>query len=994
MTTEAYVIPTLHPAGLMRTGRPLTDVIRYDIAKAVRTSLWDHQQQEQFCIVLPTNPSGLAEVVRSAAGWMQRWKSLRCPVAVDVETSSISFWSCRLYSIALCGEDGNNCGVAFTLRDFITLPADAQQYLEYHLSELLRDPAIPKTYHNAPFDKSVLTRKGFEINGQVWDTQGLHHLVQPDIYHDLGWVGHTYLDVEPWKLDHHGKKMAFSRDVTELLVYNAKDAINTAKLRQPLLNEIYAKSMNQTLVSWQMAFSDLACRMELAGIPINQSMRQQIGAGLLGEIQAHLHEMRVILNWPDFDPNKPTHAREAIYGKKYRGLHPTQYTEKTQEPSTSYHAYIDHLEDPFIQHFTKYVEKRAIYSTQYLDPGGTTFKGEVSDKGGAYARAIYPDGRLHCKWNPTGQRGSRFSSEPNCLDAETEVLTREGWLFFPDAVSRWRSVKFAQYNPESEKITFRDAEAGHHYKGRELLLAEGQQVSICGTRDHRMLLREYNPNKHSREASVVPLESLPQHKRFVHAGSYAFGKTEINVSLLQLSAACQADGSWGHGGVNFDFKHEWKYRRLRALLDLCGATYGFTERPDRTKHRWRVRMQTRCPVTLQILGLIGPERAWGPWVLDLTRACAEALLDEALIWDAHTTGRRRFYYSSVKANADWIQTLAVLLGKRASMLWSGTSWRVSVSDDKAFSSARVEPLAIPGAHDVYCVSVPSGYIITRRRGKVLITGNCQNIPQYPVNHRVYMEAPEGRMIVGSDKDQLELRLIAVRAGVEELLTEMRKPDGDPHTLAAINVHGAKFLDMAPAMRKLVRDMIKNVVYAAVYMAGVLTVWHTIRERKQLPPEMRAACTKGEVSKIMRTYFGRYTQIPEWHQGNYARVEQYGFLEIPPLGRRRYFPVQPAPFNEVANWPIQTVGSDIVGMEMVQIDHELRRKFRDCWVILHGHDAVYVECYERDAEAVAQTIDSIFGGTRVDGPAGPVWLTGKAKIAKSLAMKPNLRRKAA
>jgi len=1000
VTTEAYVIPTLHPAGLMRTGRPLTDVIRYDIAKAIKTSLWGHAQEEKLCVVLPSNPSGMAEAVHAAAGWMQRWKSLRCPVAVDVETSSISFWSCKLYSIALCGEDGNNCGVSWTLGDFITLPSDAQWYLDYHLRSILGDPAIPKTYHNAPFDKSVLTRKGFEIAGQTWDTQGLHHLVQPDIYHDLGWVGHTYLDVEPWKLNHEGKKMAFSRDVTELLVYNAKDAINTAKLRQPLLDEIYSKSMSSTLVSWQMAFSDLACRMELAGVPINQPLRRQIGQNLLSEIQGHLQSMRTMLNWPDFNPNKPTHAREAIYGRKYCGISPTQYTEKNNDPSTSYHAFIDHLEHPFILHFTKYIEKRSIYSTQYLDPGGTTFKGEISDRGGAYAQAIYPDGRLHCKWN--------------CYDGETEVLTSRGFVPFPYAVAHIEELEFAQYNPGTELICFTAASNPVAGLSDELLDIESEQVSLGVTADHRLLLRERPGRK--RRVSVVSAGDLEYNRRWVHAGRHEFkSKCEWSEDEARLLVAVQADGSWSSGGWRFNFNKQSKLRRLKSILDSLSLRYSERDLGPRSPPGYTCRYSVRinsCNLARKIFEAISEKRLWGPWLLRLSLAAVEAIVAELGHWDGSIECERIRYNTTVESNAMWVQVLACLTGKRAHVRpheWQGGSgWRVNISR-RIFSAVKpdVTPHKRSGTHAVYCVSVPTSFIIVRRRGKIVICGNStgqkgsrfssepnlQNVPQYPVSHRVYMEAPPGRIIVGADKDQLELRLIAVRAGVEELLTEMRKPDGDPHTLAAINAHGAKFLTMPLEMRRLVRNMIKNVVYASIYMAGVRTVWHTIRERKQLPAEMRAACTLAEVSKICRSYFGRYTQIPEWHQNNYSRVEQCGYLEIPPLGRRRYFPVQPAPFKEIANWPIQTVGSDIVGMEMVQIDYELRRRFKDAFVILHGHDAVYTECYERDAEAVAQLIDSIFGKTYIDGPAGPVYLTSRAKIAKNLSMKPNLRKAA-
>jgi DNA polymerase I-like protein with 3'-5' exonuclease and polymerase domains len=95
-------------------------------------------------------------------------------------------------------------------------------------------------------------------------------------------------------------------------------------------------------------------------------------------------------------------------------------------------------------------------------------------------------------------------------------------------------------------------------------------------------------------------------------------------------------------------------------------------------------------------------------------------------------------------------------------------------------------------------------------------------------------------------------------------------------------------------------------------------------------------------------------------------------------------VQPPPYTEVANWPIQCLGSDIVGKEMVDIDEELKRQhFKDAHIILHGHDAVYIECRENDAEAICVIVDRLFGHSVVDGPAGPVILTSKAKIGRNL-----------
>jgi DNA polymerase I-like protein with 3'-5' exonuclease and polymerase domains len=253
-----------------------------------------------------------------------------------------------------------------------------------------------------------------------------------------------------------------------------------------------------------------------------------------------------------------------------------------------------------------------------------------------------------------------------------------------------------------------------------------------------------------------------------------------------------------------------------------------------------------------------------------------------------------------------------------------------------------------------------------------------------VKDRAFFTAPDGRVIVGSDKDQLELRLAAVLAGVREILEEVAKPDGDPHRLAAVNIYGKAFFEKTAVEQKRLRDAVKTTVYASLYRAGVKTVHKSIRKKKFLDTATRAALTLRVVGHIYHSYFGKYVEIPIWHDKNVALAESQGYLEIPPLGRRRYFPVQPVPFTEVANWPIQTCGSDIVGMQMIEIQDELDRRFHgDASMILHGHDALYIECAERHAEETKKVVDAIFGHYVLEGPAGKVDLTAQAKIGRSL-----------
>jgi DNA polymerase I-like protein with 3'-5' exonuclease and polymerase domains len=388
----------------------MSDVISADLRKAVRLAEHGPTQIENIVVAHPSSPVGAAKAVELALGWMQRWIDLKVPVAVDVETSSVDFQDCKLYSIALSGDDGYNTAVTFTLCDVNTLSWQHEASLVRKMRELLLDPDVPTIYHNAPFDYAVLTRKGYPIGGPILDTQAYAHIIQPDIPKDLGWVGHQWLDVEPWKLDHEGRKMAQTTDVIELLVYNAKDALNTMKLRSPLHNEVLARGMSAEVIQYQMAYSRLAARMELYGVPLDYDLWRKRCAEYKQKADVHLHEVRDYLNWPDFNPKSRNHAMEALFeqprgGHNNLGLTPTEFTPSTQEPSTSYKAIIDHLEHPLVRAFVNYVDKRGAWASRY--------RTEAEGKPSGYAKAIYDDGRIHAKWNPTGQKGTRFSSSPN-----------------------------------------------------------------------------------------------------------------------------------------------------------------------------------------------------------------------------------------------------------------------------------------------------------------------------------------------------------------------------------------------------------------------------------------------------------------------------------------------------------------------------------------------------------------------------------------------------
>jgi DNA polymerase I-like protein with 3'-5' exonuclease and polymerase domains len=1004
----AYIIPCLHPAHLAR-GAPVTELITRDLHKAVRVSQQGPTNRENLVVAHPAVPPSIEACVRTAAAWLERWYHLRCPVAVDVETSSVDFMACKLWSISLAGCDGHDTAIAYTLRDMRTLPPEAQAVLDRWVAAILEHPEISKVYHNAPFDYAVLRQKHFKIEGPLWDTLALHHLHQPDIPHDLGGVGHTYLDVEPWKLDHDGQKQAYTHDLLELLFYNAKDALNTAKLYQILKGEL-EPWCSAELQQYQMAAAQLAASMETYGIPVNMELRARRAAEIQAKLDDGLAWLRHYLNWPDFNPDAHTHVSRALYSNpnpahNFVGLTPTAFTD-TGLPSTSYKDIIDHLEHPWVRRFVDWKEARTTWSTIYKDKSYDE-DGNPLGKAGALARAIYADSRAHIKWNPCGQKGSRWSSSPNCYDAETEVLTQRGWVAWPDV----ESTDFLGQIDEGGICSLVKPEALQSFEAPKYLVHfHNRTVDHLVTLEHRERVQvqrlrngRYIPTEEETLAGALAC-SIPKGAAFAQtARGYATGTERVHPARIAVLCACQADGwrrAYGKGEAwAFYLTKKRKVKRLTKALEVLGTAASWYATPLNRKADGRkpqVAIYLRdCELKTWIDARLGASKEFGPWLLQWDEKSLRAFAREATQWDGRSA-RTSEYSSTSQACADWVQIAGVLSGTQTGHV---RAWRGSQSKKDCYTvsqgqrdgragvrATRPKTVASRAGQRVYCATVPSGWLLTRRNGKVLVSGNSQNIQKgdgsWDQNHRIIFEAPEGRVIIGADKDQLELRLMACRAGVRELLEEMRKPDADPHTLAAANVYGDNFFQKPKQERKDLRNGVKNVVYASIYMAGWHTVWRTVRGKKFIPPRLRALLTKQNVRHIHTSYFGQYVEIPAYHKANEALVMNQGYIEIPPFGRRRPFPLLPPPMTELANWPIQTEGSDHVLREMVLIQDELNRRTKgDAHIIIHGHDAIYIECSTMHAEWVKQTVDRIFGCTRIEGPAGYVDLTAEADIGK-------------
>jgi DNA polymerase I len=199
-------------------------------------------------------------------------------------------------------------------------------------------------------------------------------------------------------------------------------------------------------------------------------------------------------------------------------------------------------------------------------------------------------------------------------------------------------------------------------------------------------------------------------------------------------------------------------------------------------------------------------------------------------------------------------------------------------------------------------------------------------------------AGKGRTLVSFDVSQMEMRIAAYLSADPDF---MRVCEGDVHSGNAAKVFPAIFAKgwlegeakKDPKRGKPYRDIAKNLGFAIAYGAEAEKVFITLR-RKGFPT------TFNQVSVILSNLRNAYRTYYRWVDANLARVKRDGYMRTALLGRIRWLGWYPKP-TEVANFPIQSCGADIVNKRSIEMLPYAAKL--DAPLVLQVHDALYLDC---------------------------------------------------
>lgn len=232
-----------------------------------------------------------------------------------------------------------------------------------------------------------------------------------------------------------------------------------------------------------------------------------------------------------------------------------------------------------------------------------------------------------------------------------------------------------------------------------------------------------------------------------------------------------------------------------------------------------------------------------------------------------------------------------------------------------------------------------------------------NLMQVPQEIRYMYRAAPGYMLVHLDKEQLELQTMSYVSGDSVLRKNL--DTGDVYTQDAIQIYGLDPLDKEGkpltkhTIRKAARQGAKIGHLGFQYGAGTKTLFAQFLADYRNVKYGHVAVTHKRLKEI---YCGT---VAYWAEEQ-KRVAKCGYSESRIMRRRRTYPREP-PITEVANYPIQATAADVMNIESINLWKALKKHVPSARIIAQLHDALDVECREKDVPTVRRMVDDICGG---------------------------------
>ena len=254
------------------------------------------------------------------------------------------------------------------------------------------------------------------------------------------------------------------------------------------------------------------------------------------------------------------------------------------------------------------------------------------------------------------------------------------------------------------------------------------------------------------------------------------------------------------------------------------------------------------------------------------------------------------------------------------------------------------------------INPKTGRVHTSYAQAVAVTGrlsstnpNLQNIPIRTERGReirkAFIPREKGRVLVGADYSQIELRIVAAISG-DTNMCEAFKLGKDIHTATAAKVYGINEADVTKEMRYKA----KSVNFGIIYGQGAFGLAENL------------GISRTEAKEIIDNYKKEFPGIQLYMDGQINNAKELGFVETL-MGRRRWlrdinssnFTVRGFAERNAINSPIQGSAADMIKLAMIKIHAEMKKTKWESKMILQVHDELVFDAVEKELPALKELI---------------------------------------
>lgn len=387
------------------------------------------------------------------------------------------------------------------------------------------------------------------------------------------------------------------------------------------------------------------------------------------------------------------------------------------------------------------------------------------------------------------------SDEYACHDAETECLTRRGWVKWPevlqeDELATWSEERGQlEYQRPTELHSYDYTGSLHHWTGRS--------IDARVTPNHRMWMhgKVYNRPAHPgpfwhfetsshaserlwavqrfwRDAArydgtqatvyIEPVERITKRKQNSRGGGLppAFGVNDPLIfkarDIARWLGYVVSEGSVGAAGIQVCQKEGRFADDIRTAISIFPEAWRrekTSEGPFGFYTKWSVLHLGLAEWVRKHVGCGAKNKRLPAEVFEWEREAQLELFMGLMNGDGcwNRNGKSVGYATISKQLADDVQRLAVLLGYSALLRGgNGRGYYVNVrlrKDRRQVFGAGTTIKEEPYIGKVYCATVGNGLLVTRRNGSVLVSGNSKHVKQFFYNRAKpdFMVYPKGEM---------------------------------------------------------------------------------------------------------------------------------------------------------------------------------------------------------------------------------------------------------